>query len=489
MTTFSRRERWIQALLALMLFTSYAYFLPRRVDWNQNGRMDLVLAIVDRGELIIDAYQGNTGDYAHFGAHYFSDKAPGTSFLGLPFYWAFRVLAHAPTTGRLLARVAAGAAPGSASAQELEGLFPWRGYFALALYVTTLGAVALPSTLRGVLLYRLARQLKAGAGNAAALTLIYGLGTTAFPYGGALYGHMLAAACLFGAFYLLWMHRRGAGWLLFAGFLLGWAVITEYPMALPAGLIGLYAISQLRDRRVWVVVGGGVVPILVLAVYDMAIYGTPLPVGYNYSELWLTEHSTGFMSLTGPTLERLWGVTFSPYRGLFFLSPVLLFAIPGFIRMFGNRERRAEWWTLLMCGVIVILFNASSVMWWGGFAVGARYAAPAIPFLVVPIAAWLASARRWRRVFLGAGVVSIASVWAQTVASVRFYPPEMYRFPLIEFAWPALQSGQIALNLGTAVGLLDLPSLAPLGVFLFGSVLALVYLCRPAGGTVTCIAV
>ncbi len=45
----ARRERWCQVLLALLLFVSYAYFLPRRVDWNQNGRMDLVLAIVDQG--------------------------------------------------------------------------------------------------------------------------------------------------------------------------------------------------------------------------------------------------------------------------------------------------------------------------------------------------------------------------------------------------------------------------------------------------------
>ncbi|MGQ9667422.1 MAG: hypothetical protein ACUVWB_08915, partial [Anaerolineae bacterium] len=80
------RERWCQALLGLLLLFSYSYFPPRRVDWNQNGRMDLVLAVVDQGRLAIDDYVGNTGDYAHFGGHYYCDKAPGVSFLSVPFY-------------------------------------------------------------------------------------------------------------------------------------------------------------------------------------------------------------------------------------------------------------------------------------------------------------------------------------------------------------------------------------------------------------------
>ena len=187
-----RHERWIQAILALLLFVSYAYFLPRRVDWNQNGRMDLVFAIVDQGTLAIDDYRSNTGDYAHFGDHYYSDKAPGTSFLGVPVYWAFRTVARLPVIGDLLERIAAGAAPGPESPQEGAGLFPWRGYFALSLYVTMLGAIAFPSALLGLLVYRMARQLGAGITDAILLTTVYGLGTGAFPYGSAVVTRFLS---------------------------------------------------------------------------------------------------------------------------------------------------------------------------------------------------------------------------------------------------------------------------------------------------------
>lgn len=496
--TGSRRERWAQVVLVLILFICYAYFLPRRVDWNQNGRMDLVLAIVDQGSLAIDDYRGNTGDYAHFGDHYYCDKAPGTSFLGVPFYWAFRTLTRLPAIGPALQQTAAAAAPGPASLQEQAGLFPWRGYYALALYATTLGAVALPSALLGVLVYRLARQLGASAGDAALLTMVYGLGTTAFPYGSAFYGHMVAACCLFGAFYLIY-HARGGDRhfrsarhlvrLLGAGFLLGWAVITEYPMALPAGVLGLYAIYAVRDwRRLLCLAAGGVIPLMLLAAYDMAIYGTPWPAGYQYSELWQEQVHTGFMTLTFPTLERLWGITFSPYRGLFALSPALLCVFPGLYELWRRPGWRAEWLTFIGVIVSLFLFNASSVVWWGGYAVGPRYVSPAVPFLALPIAAWLGRAGRGKWVFVVTGALSILSVWAQTMAGLKYYPPEQYHYPLVDYALPLLARGEIALNLGTALGLRGPASLLPLalGLLVLGGIL--VGLCWPSREEALCVA-
>ena len=479
-----RHERWIQAILALLLFVSYAYFLPRRVDWNQNGRMDLVFAIVDQGTLAIDDYRSNTGDYAHFGDHYYSDKAPGTSFLGVPVYWAFRTVARLPVIGDLLERIAAGAAPGPESPQEGAGLFPWRGYFALSLYVTMLGAIAFPSALLGLLVYRMARQLGAGITDAILLTAVYGLGTGAFPYGSALYGHMLTAFCLFAAFYLLHgtqKHGEMPWRLVAAGFLLGWTVITEFPMVLPAGVIGLYAIYRLKDKRglLWMV-AGGVVPGALMAAYDMAIYGSPLPMGYKYSELWQEEVNTGFMTLTFPTLERLWGITLSPFRGLFFLSPALFCAVPGLFTMWRMEDWRVEWLTIVGVIVALFLFNASSVVWWGGFAVGPRYVLPAVPFLALPIASWLNNMgwRQWTFVILGG--LSVFSVWVQTITSLKFYPPEQYRFPLVEYSLPLLGQGQIASNLGNALGLRGPASLLPLALAILVFSGLLWWLCRTA---------
>src|ERR1700716_3439374 len=78
----------------LIIFTTllvcYAYFFPRWADWNQNSRLDQVLALVDRGVWYIDDYYQNTGDYAQFEGHLYSDKAPGTAFVGVPAYALFK---------------------------------------------------------------------------------------------------------------------------------------------------------------------------------------------------------------------------------------------------------------------------------------------------------------------------------------------------------------------------------------------------------------
>ncbi|MGQ9517639.1 MAG: hypothetical protein ACUVT1_10245, partial [Anaerolineae bacterium] len=405
-----------------------------------------------------------------------------------PFYLAFMQITRLPGLGAWMVSLAGQVAGSLASPQEGAGLFPWRGYFALALYAATLGAVTLPSVLLGLLVYRQARELGAGAGTSALLTAVYGLGTMAFPYGSALYGHMLAAACLFGAFYILWGWKEGrrAPWrAALAGLLLGWAVVTEYPMALPAGILGLYALYRLRPPRMigWLVLGAAL-PAVLLAGYDLAIYGSPLPLGYAYSELWQEEVQTGFMTLTAPNLERLWGITFSPYRGLFFLSPALLAAFPGFAVWWRRREYRSEWWVCVGVIAVLVLFNASSVVWWGGYAVGPRYIAPAVPFLMPAVAVWLAKGGRRRPLFGALGALSVFAVWAQTITSLKFYPPELYRFPLVEYAWPMLAQGQIASNWGMALGLRGLWSLAPLALIIGVLAAGLVWACRaPAGGS------
>ena len=59
---FDRQE----FILFLILLASYTYFFPRWADWNQNSRLDLVLAIVAQHSVTIDTYYQNTGDYAYF---------------------------------------------------------------------------------------------------------------------------------------------------------------------------------------------------------------------------------------------------------------------------------------------------------------------------------------------------------------------------------------------------------------------------------------
>jgi len=106
--------------------------------------------------------------------------------------------------------------------------------------------------------------------------------------------------------------------------------------------------------------------------YNFMIYHRPVPDYY---------HREAFSVFTR-FVEGLLGNLFSPSRGLFVFSPVLLFALSGFVLALRDREQRA---LNLAYGAIVvgntIIIGAAS-RWWGGHAFGPRFMTDIIPFLV-----------------------------------------------------------------------------------------------------------
>lgn len=457
-------------VLFLMLLCVYAYTPPRWQDWNQNSRFDLTLALVEQQTVRIDAYAGNTGDYAAIDGHIYSDKAPGLSFAAVPVYALTRAL-RPLGLGALTQRL--GRSPGYAATLTPggAGLSNERIDFAIALFLATLVCVALPGAGMAVLIALVVERLW-GCRTAGLLTaLIIGLATPVFTYAGAFYGHVPAAACVLAAFALLVLRPAGElrrGRLALLGLLLGWAVITEYPAAVSALPVALWAVLLARWRAVAFGALGALPPLVLLAVYDLAAFGTPLPVGYEHSALWQPVHQQGFLSLTYPKWEAAWGLLGSPFRGLFFFAPVLLLALPGAWAALRARGGRAAAIVALSGCMGMLLFTASSAMWWGGFAVGPRYLVPALPLLAMPLGAAIAhlNAQPARPRFAGLTIVaglaglSLSFIWALTFAR-QGYPPDTIRQPLTDYALPALRSGDLARNFGMAVHLGGLVSLLP----------------------------
>lgn len=447
--------------LFILLFFSYAYFFPRWADPNQNSRLDMIVAIVQDGTFQIDKYVSNTVDYAKVGEHYYSDKAPGAAFLGVPVYWVLKKALDLHALEPLMARLQDNPAFRATLNPEGSDVSLEKVYFALGQVAVTLAVAALPTALLGVLLFRYLSRFTQHRWGRISIVLIYGLCTPAFTYANALYGHQLSAALLFGGFYLVSTPKNGQlnpARLWLAGLLLAYSVVSEYPAALISGIIGLYTayrlfIRGIPEKLIWVALGGAP-PLLGWMAYNQAVFGGPLSLGYGYSELWVEEHSVGFMSLTIPSWEAAWGITFSPFRGLFFYSPALLMTIPGFVLWWGSRKFRAKFWVALTSVVSVILFNASSGMWWGGFAVGPRYMLLMLPFMVQALIFSLLKwgAKPWfRLIFLLAALWALAATWGLTLAG-QAYPSDVLRNPLLDYAFPKWLAGDIARNLGTLGG-------------------------------------
>lgn len=468
------------ALFALALGV-YAYFYQAG-GWNQNARFDLVRAIVERGTLRIDAYEANTGDKAERDGHLYSDKAPGVSFTALPMY----AIVHA--LGR--------------EARETDR------FQALASWLCTVWAVALPSALAVAALYLfLIDVLRLAPAASVAFALAYAFGTLAFPYSTLLYGHQPAAGFAFLGFAILArsVHRGegqvGAGRLVAAGLALGWAVVIEYPALLTVAAVGVYALVTLRPRRLllWLAAGAAAA-MAVLFAYHALAFGGPLQLPYGFS-VQQPRHRGLFMGLVAPSLRVLRYLLVDEYRGLFYGSPWLLLALPGAWFLVRDRRVRAEALVCVAVGLLYLGLNASLTDWHGGWGMGPRHLVAVLPFLAV-LAGGVAAHGLRRPAAIVAGGAAVYSIVLMLVGtSVKPEVPRVEEHPWSAFLLPAFFEGRLAQNtqsidmvtgrghtlrrawnLGEWLGLEGLATLLPLALFAVAMLAGLLAAVRDARG-------
>jgi hypothetical protein len=476
--TSMKPETLTRLFIFFVLLFSYGYFFPRWADPNQNSRLDMVVAVVDDGTLQIDKYVENTVDYAKVGEHYYSDKAPGIAFLGIPVYWGLRMVFDLPIVEPIMGRLSNSESFQSTLNPEGTGVQTQKIRFALAQVILTFILSSIPSAVLGLLIFSWLGRFTSDIPVRLVTVLIYGLLTPAFIYANAFYGHQLSAVLLFGAYYLITDIKTNSRFLraVLIGLLLAYSVVTEYPTILIVGVLFLLSIwYYYRAGKLGHLFGLGLsagVIAIGWMVYNNYVFGGPLNLGYSYSELWQDQHQTGFMSLSLPSWEAVWGITFGVYRGLFFFSPILLLAIPGIILWWRAKLFRMELIVTSLCSLSMFFFNSTSAMWWGGFAVGPRYLLPGLPFLILPVFFILKSFSektiiRWIVIFLG--IWSCIMVWGVGLAGQSFPPDTIYN-PVPEYAIPNWLDGNIARNLGTILGfsgpLSLLPWLVVLAIFL-----------------------
>jgi len=396
--------------LFLVLLTAYTFFV-QYPNVNQNTRYDLTRAIVEDGVLYIDRYHENTVDKSYANGHWYTDKAPGLSFLAVPVYALLSAL------------------------QPVGDASVWLGY---PLHVLNALTVALPAALLALLVLLWARRVTGSDTAAVATATVFALGTLALPFATLFFGHITSAFFSFAAFYVLWLARAPVGvevarrepWLMLAaGLLAGCSALVEYPTAALAALLGLYALAVARERRNVAFYVLGLLPWLGLFLaYNAAAFGSPLTLSYRFSPVVQGQNLT---QMRLPTLVGLWHVTFGA-RGLFVLSPVLLLAIPGLAAMLRKADLRREGLLFVLAslgfGLIAVLYYDQA-----GSSPGPRYLVTALPFAAASIALlW----PRWRVAIVALGTLSMALMLMITATNPA--APLAIAQPLPDYWLPAL---------------------------------------------------
>jgi hypothetical protein len=195
--------------------------------------------------------------------------------------------------------------------------------------------------------------------------------------------------------------------------MMGYAIASEYPLALVAAVLGLYLLSRpgaLAPRplatRAGAYVLGGLVGIAPLLLYNHAAFHSWTHLAYSN----IPQQHQGFFGISAPSLRVLATLLFDS-RGLLTLSPVLLMGAIGTALLY-KRGKRAEALTIAGVCVSYLAYNSGYYLPFGGGSPGPRFLITMLPFLAFPIALAL---RRFPGPTLTLAGVSIATTVIATI--------------------------------------------------------------------------
>ena len=371
----SQHKLGTAAFIFLITLLCYSYFYQSGGD-NESAHFGQIRAVCEHFNLFIDNSEITSADTIEYHGHFYPNKAPGLTLIGVPIWW---ILSHT------------------------LAFLPLEKFFVLNLisYVLTILTTGVLTALLSTLIFVLVKNITQNqiAGILAALG--YGLGTIAFPFATLFFSHQVAAFLGFAPFIFLWAlnHSENESWiprifssrlklLFLSGLLISFAVVCEYPSGIVAFFLGIYALCTFKSWKEFLSFSvGAILGAAPLLLYNVALFGKPLFVAYaayaSSDSSAFPEHRSGFLGVSFPSFDTLYQITFGPQRGLFLLSPWLLLGLPGIYYLW-KKDRAA---CAITTGIVIsfLIFNSaygtSIVFWGGGASVGPRHMLPMIPFL------------------------------------------------------------------------------------------------------------
>jgi hypothetical protein len=290
-------------------------------------------------------------------------------------------------------------------------------------YLCSLVCVALPGALVPAMLFLYARRRGLDARWSALVALATAFATQFLPYASIFMVHVPSAALLLFAFTT---PRRTA-----AGFAASLAIAMNYLCA-PALLVFAF----IGPRKTWLrYAAGAIVPIAALIAYQRICFGGFFTTSVAVTDPRFLTRGAAMGVFQWPKPGVIYGVTLSPYRGVFFFAPILLVALFGF-RAWWRAER-----TTCAASMIVIAaffaFNVSFNGWEGGFGIGGRYLVPIIPLMMMALL-------HMRRRMVAYVAIAVSCAINFAAVAVDPQPSATIPRPLTQYIVPLLVTGHFS---------------------------------------------
>lgn len=410
----------VRLFLALMVF--FAIF-SHWIGANGNSRLDLTRSVVENQSLRIDGYEYNTNDKALIDGHYYSDKAPLSSLLAVPGYATVDLFMPDDSIPEYYLVTGL-----SEAYRNFHRTFDFKT--SISQYVATISVNGVFGALTSVILFKIFNTLGyLSRKKNLLIAFLAGIGTHIFPYSTTFYGGIVGTCFLLLSTYI-WldnreeMDRRN---ILLLSTSLGLGVSSSYLVAIPGTILFLTIfredILKLKlSKGILYSLGGGLVGLLPLIIYNTAIFGHPFELTMFYNPTAITAEPAkntvvnhAFYNLSpGLMASKALRLLFYPGHGLFLFTPVLLFGVYGLQLMF--REEKVLGVYIGSAFLLSLVF-ISSLTYWGttGAIYGARYLLPVSTLLFIPIV--IAVRRLQRKGLLLFALISILSVYISLSSS------------------------------------------------------------------------
>jgi hypothetical protein len=257
-------------------------------------------------------------------------------------------------------------------------------------------------------------------GRALLLALAFAFGTPVFTMNSQALWQQTGAifAVCAGLWLLLWHWTRESRALYFlSGLMFAVAALCRSTHLFSFAILAL-GLVWLKRRNVHFFLLGGVLPILLLLVYNEQNFGSVLNFGQLQSGKEVAMQKTGSPELwQTPLTTGLAGLLFSPSRGLMVYSPFFLFLLASLIVLAKGLASRL-FYLPLFAATILFVIAAKWFDWWGGWSFGYRPVVDATPYLILLLVPILNKA--WHRTVLRHSFV-VTVLIAMAHQTVGFY--------------------------------------------------------------------
>jgi len=406
-----KRLNSTQFKLFIAILAIYLYFLNGFHSANELSRYSLILAIVEEHTFIIDNYILNMIDISYYNGHYYSDKPPGLAFVGVPVYFIGRFLIS----------------------------WFWRPYLLISL-------IALFSSLSVVLIHELAGILGGTRTSNLLTALTYAFGTIAWVYSKTFFAHGFSAFLILFSMYCahLFVQENNTKFIFLSGVTMGYSILVEYPNLLLLVPFLLYFLLYKTKKKLVYFILPVALFLVLLGTYHYICFGSPFSTPSRYQYYFGNVQAINYF--VNPIHIGLYGLLFSPYRGLFYLSPVLLLALFGFFSLY--KKYAPETVLFLSSFIIVVLFYSTYTVWYGGWCYGPRFILNVVPFLTLPLTQVIEK-HKHKRIFLVIFLVLMGySVFANGMGVLaNYHIPKEIENPLLHNFMYLYNGGVVDSNL------------------------------------------